>query len=232
MEQNSRPVYSGVLTEEAIADPNNTHAVLLHLVGYHRRVLEIGPATGYMSRVLVEHQGCSVTGFELSPIAAVEAQPLLHEIIVGNLEEPADLARIHGRYDVILMADVVEHLAEPGMALRALRSHLQDGGRLLVSIPNIAHWTARRALLLGRWDLTDRGLMDRTHLRWYTRSSAEHLLELAGYRIAQYRCSYVFPAHWRLGSGQRFAAWAQRRTMPGPFDGLFAIQSIFVAVSP
>ncbi len=222
-------VYDGALTEAALADPNNTHAILLRLVGNDKEVLEIGPATGYMTRVLSGQQGCRVTGFEINPAAAAAAQPFLKRLIIGDLENPHDLAKIDGPFDVILIADVLEHLAAPEVPLRELRDYLCPGGRLMVSLPNVAHWSVRRALLFGRWELTGRGLMDRTHLRWYTRRTATALIEAAGYRVVTRRCSYVFPAHWRFGIGPRLAAWAQRRTLPKAFDELFAIQHIFEA---
>ncbi len=222
-------VYDGQLTAQALSDPNNTHAILLREVGADRTVLEIGPATGYMTQVMAQRQ-CRVTGFEIDAAAAARAQPYLQHLVIGDLENPRDGARIVGEFDVILMADVLEHLAWPALPLRALRQHLCPSGRLIVSLPNVAHWSARRALLVGRWELEERGLMDRTHLRWYTRSSATALLESTGYRVLQRRCSYVFPAHWRLGWGPRLAAWAQGRSMPPAFDELFGIQHIFVAV--
>lgn len=222
-------VYTGALTQAALADPNNTHAILLRWVGRDKDVLEIGPATGYMSRVMAGPQNCRVVGFEIDAGAAAQAAPYLQRLILGNLENPADLAQIDGTFDVILIADVAEHLVEPRLALETFRTHLKPDGRLIVSIPNVAHWSVRRSLLQGRWDLTDRGLMDRTHLRWYTRSTATELLESVGYRILSRRCSYVFPAHWRFNSGPRLAAWAQARAMPAAWDGLFAIQHLFLA---
>lgn len=223
-------VYDGTLTDAALADPNNTHAILLRLVGEERNVFEVGPATGYMTQIMAERQNCRVTGFEINAVAATAARPYLQRMIVGDLENPQDLAQVNGQFDVILIADVLEHIAWPVEPLRTLHGCLGSSGRLIVSLPNVGHWSARRALLLGRWDLTDRGLMDRTHLRWYTRRTAVALLESTGYRVVKRRCSYAFPAHWRFGLGPRLAAWAQARAMPGAFDDLFALQHIFVAV--
>src|SRR5574341_818219 len=240
-------VYDGSLTDAALADPNNTHAILLRLVGEAQDVLEIGPATGYMTQVMVQRHQCRVTAFEINAAAASAAKVYVQRLIIGDLENPQDLAQVadppadpagprgatsaraDGQFDVILIADVLEHLAWPVEPLRTLRGCLRSSGRLIVSLPNVAHWSVRRALLLGRWDLTDRGLMDRTHLRWYTRRTAAALLESAGYRVVRRRCSYAFPAHWRFGLGPRLAAWAQARAMPGTFDDLFALQHIFVA---
>lgn len=227
----SLPIYGGALDDAALADPNNTHTILLQLVGDNRDVLEVGCATGYMTRVLSERQHCRVTGFEINAVAASSAQPYLRALIVGNLENPDDLAQVSGQFEVLLMADVIEHLACPELSLRGLRRSLRAGGRLIASLPNVAHWSVRRALLFGKWELADRGIMDRTHLRWYTRRTATSLIESAGYRVMQHRASYVFPAHGRFHLGQRYAAWAQRRIMPRAFDNLFALQHIFVAVT-
>jgi 2-polyprenyl-3-methyl-5-hydroxy-6-metoxy-1,4-benzoquinol methylase len=224
--------YGGRLDETALADANNTHAILLRLVGHGRDVLEIGCATGYMSRILSEQQQCRVTGFEINPVAAEEARPFLKQLVVGNVEDAADREQITGSYDVILIADVLEHLAWPEEPLRNLRRHLRPSGRLIVSLPNVAHWSVRRALLRGRWQLTERGLMDRTHLRWYTRKTALALIEGTGYHPVAHYASYAFPGHWRLGIGPRLAQWAQRRQMPAFFGNLFAIQHIFVATLP
>lgn len=223
-------IYEGVLTAAALADPNNTHTILLQLIGRERTVLEVGCATGYMTRVLVEQQNCRVTGFEINGEAAAGAKPFLQRLIVGDLENPVDVSHIQSQFDVILIADVIEHLAMPQEPLRTLRHLLNDKGRLIISLPNVAHWSIRRALLFGQWDLTDRGVMDRTHLRWYTRDTAVALLESAGYRVVQHRASYVFPAHGRFGWGQRVAAWAQAHTILSVFDALFAIQHIFVFI--
>ncbi len=224
------PIYRGELTNAALADCNNTHTILLELIGKYRSVLEVGCATGYLTRILSEHNRCRVTGFEINPIAAETARPYLQNLIIGNLENPADVRRVQNRFDVIVMADVIEHLALPEVPLRTLHDSLAPGGQLLVSIPNVAHWTIRRMLLLGKWELADRGIMDRTHLRWYTHKTAYQLIEACGYRIIKHRASYIFPAHWRANWGHRFAVWAQRRSMPRFFDDLFAVQHIFVAV--
>lgn len=222
-----QPIYTGTVTAAALGDPNNTHSILLRLVPDGSSVLELGCATGYLTRILVEQKGCTVTGFEINETAAQQARPFLHQLFLGDLENSSDVAQIDGIFDVILIADVLEHLQNPDQALGLLRPYLAPKGRLVVSLPNVAHWSVRRLLLSGNWNLTDRGLMDRTHLRWFTRKTAQNLLRSAGFNIVGRRVSYGFPAHWRFGFGQRVATLAQRRTMPGQFDDLFAIQHIF-----
>ena len=225
----SKPIYVGDLTQQALQDSNNTHSILLNWIADGSRVLEIGCATGYMTRVLTTQKSCSVDGFEINEEAAEQARPFLNRLWVGNLEDRADLGQIDGIYDVILVADVFEHLRWPETVLAQLRNHLLPRGYVLISLPNVAHWSVRRALLLGRWDLTDRGLMDRTHLRWFTRSTAEAMIRQAGFSVEQRRASYAFPAHWRAQLGPRVAAFAQKRNMPPWFDDLFAVQHLFLA---
>jgi SAM-dependent methyltransferase len=86
-------------------------------------------------------------------------------------------------FDVIVAGDVLEHLPRPEELLGELRPLLAPGGTLLVSVPNVANVTVRAALLFGRFPYAERGILDRTHLRFYTRASARALLEGAGYRV-------------------------------------------------
>lgn len=225
----SKPIYVGDLTQQALQDSNNTHTILLNWIVDNSRVLEIGCATGYMTRVLTAQKSCIVDGFEINEEAAEQARPFLNRLWVGNLEDKADLGQIDGLYDVVLVADVFEHLCHPELVLSQLRQHLLPGGDVLISLPNVAHWSVRRALLFGRWDLTDRGLMDRTHLRWFTRSTAEAMIRQAGFSVERRRASYAFPAHWRAQLGPCVAAFAQKRNMPPWFDDLFAVQHLFQA---
>ncbi len=136
-----------------------------------------------MSEALVA-KGCEVTGFERDPARAAEARRRCPTIHVGDLESDADLAQLEGPFDVILFGDVLEHLRAPTRVLASVRSLLSPGGQVVTSIPNIGVWRGRWATLRGRFDYTDSGLFDRTHLRFFTRSSAHRMVRDAGYRIA------------------------------------------------
>ncbi len=219
--------YGGTISEQVLSDRNNTFAILLDLVGQEKKILEIGCATGYMTAIL-QQRGNQVWGVEIDPLAAEKARPFAEEIWVGNLDKDADRAQIKGTFDVILITDVLEHLVFPADLLKFLTSHLADGGQLIVSVPNVAHWSIRRNLLRGRWDLTETGLMDRTHLYWFTRQTGRELLTQAGYQIIDQRASYVFPAHNRLNWGQKFVQPLQKSGF-NFWPSLFAIQNIYVA---
>ena len=149
------------------------------------RVLEFGCATGYMSRVLRDDRGCRVTGFECSAAAAQQAAPFCERLIVGDIEDEARWAQLTGPYDVVMFADVLEHLRDAETVLRRARELLVADGFLLISMPNVAHHTVRWQLLRGRFDYTESGLLDDTHLRFYTRSSTLALLRRCGFRVEE-----------------------------------------------
>jgi 2-polyprenyl-3-methyl-5-hydroxy-6-metoxy-1,4-benzoquinol methylase len=162
---------------------DSTHAKVVRLIGPGKRVLELGPATGYMSRVLQE-RGCRVVAIELDPAMAARAAAFCERIIVGDLER-LDLERELGddRFDAIVAADVLEHLRDPLAILRRLKPYLCPNGVVVASLPNVAHGSVRLALLGGRFPYGERGLLDRTHLRFYTREGIESLFEEAGLAI-------------------------------------------------
>jgi 2-polyprenyl-3-methyl-5-hydroxy-6-metoxy-1,4-benzoquinol methylase len=167
-------------TDVDLSNQNNSHTLMVELVGGTKRVLDVGCATGYLARALVE-RGCTVSGVELDAEAAEEARPHLERLVVGDLET-MDLAEAFGedRFDVIVFGDVLEHLRNPLPVLRRAKALLADRGSVVASIPNIAHGSVRLALLAGRFDYQDLGLLDTTHVRFFTRSSVEDLFREAG----------------------------------------------------
>jgi 2-polyprenyl-3-methyl-5-hydroxy-6-metoxy-1,4-benzoquinol methylase len=168
-------------------ESGSTHADVVLLVGEHRRVLELGPATGYMSRAF-KARGCTVVGIELDAEMARQAEPHLERLIVGDLDE-LDLEAELGdeRFDAIVAADVLEHLVDPLAVLRRLEPFLADDGAFVLSIPNVAHGSVRLALLEGRFDYQDIGLLDRTHKTFFTRQSLEQMLDDAELGLAELR---------------------------------------------
>jgi 2-polyprenyl-3-methyl-5-hydroxy-6-metoxy-1,4-benzoquinol methylase len=163
------------------------HRIVLEHVPDGARVLDVGCATGYLAAEL-SARGCTVDGIEVDPVAAQQARAHCREVVVGDLEAPATHGEVQrmlagARPDVILCADVLEHLRDPWAVLTWLRTLSAPGGHAVVSVPNIAHWTARRALLRGRFDYADYGLLDRTHLRFFTRASAAELARRAGFAV-------------------------------------------------
>lgn len=168
-----------------LTNDNTTYTKLIRWTGDGKRVLEIGCHTGAMSKYLKDN-GCLVTGVEIDPQAALEAKSICHSLIEGNIESEEIFGRLMGTYDVIVFADVLEHLMSPEKILSKIKNLLSSGGYVLISLPNIAHWSVRRNLLLGKFQYQEVGLMDKTHLHFYTFDSFKKLIEQQGYSIEKW----------------------------------------------
>ena len=157
---------------------------VMRLVGTGKTVLEIGCASGAMTRCLSQQLDCRVTAFEINAEDAAEARPFCDVIHIGNVED-IDLARTVGinQFDVAVYADVLEHLRDPVAALRKTRPVLKDDGYLVACVPNIAHAALAYDLALGRFDYRQVGLLDDTHIRFFTKSSLFLAFEASGYAI-------------------------------------------------
>jgi len=167
--------------------PGSTHNLVLGLVEPGSRVLEFGCATGYMSQALRDRLGARVVGVELNAEAAQLAAVHLDRVLVGDAEE-LDLEAELGsdRFDAVLFADVLEHLRDPAALLRRVRPLIAEGGVVIASIPNIAHASVRLALLGGSFRYREQGLLDETHLRFFTREGVQDLFESSGYVVTQW----------------------------------------------
>ena len=157
----------------------------LNLIGEGKRVLELGCASGYMSKSMSE-RGCTVVGVEIDPEAAALAEPHCERVIVADLDSFDPAEELDGeRFDAILATDLLEHLKDPGRLLSAVRETLEPGGHIVVTVPNVAHGSVRLALLNGRFPYGTRGLLDRTHLRFFTLETLDRLLEESGYAVVE-----------------------------------------------
>lgn len=164
------------------ADRFSSHSLILDgfpEAGSGRSVLDVGCGDGHLARVLTE-RGYRVTGLDNDRAALSAASHFCDCVIEADLDrfEPAG----HGPFDWILAADVLEHVPDPLAVSRRLVLALADDGVIVVSVPNVAHLYVRLALLSGRWDYAERGILDRTHLRFFTRRSLRQLLDSAGIR--------------------------------------------------
>jgi 2-polyprenyl-3-methyl-5-hydroxy-6-metoxy-1,4-benzoquinol methylase len=162
---------------------NESRAMCVRLVGNGKRVLEFGCATGRVTAALAQ-QGCRVTGVDRDAEAAERARPYADEIVILDLDDREFDGKLAGqRWEVALFGDVLEHLRDPLRVLRGARALLEPQGTLVVSAPNVAHADVRLALLAGDFPYRPFGLLDETHLRFFTLSSLSQLVEDAGFLI-------------------------------------------------
>jgi len=154
---------------------------LLRLWGNRRDldVLDVGCGFATTSQH-IRARGNRVTGIETAAEAVQVARERIDEVIAADLRT-LDLGE--RRFDAILFADILEHLAWPEEVLTRYLGLLKPGGRVFVSLPNIGLWSVRLSLAFGRFQYTDTGVLDRTHLRFFTRSSAKRLIAGAGLRV-------------------------------------------------
>ncbi|UFS72426.1 glycosyltransferase [Geomonas sp. RF6] len=147
-----------------------------------RTVLDVGCAAGGLGAALKKRQDAEIWGIEPAAEASAQAAVVLDRVFASPVEEV--VAQLPERYfDAIVCADVLEHLADPGTILTALEGKIAPGGELVASVPNVRHWSVVRGLLEGDWSYQDAGILDRGHLRFFTRKSALALLEGAGFTV-------------------------------------------------
>jgi 2-polyprenyl-3-methyl-5-hydroxy-6-metoxy-1,4-benzoquinol methylase len=152
-----------------------------------RRVLDLGCSSGALGAALKARQDCQVVGVELDPDYATDAAGRLDEVLTADVQELAgaeDLEDRLGRFDVLLCADVLEHLVDPWAALGRFGALVEPGGTAVVSLPNVRFWETFWQLgAKGTFPRRAEGIFDRTHLRWFTASDAWTLLEGAGFEV-------------------------------------------------
>ncbi|MEM0010911.1 MAG: class I SAM-dependent methyltransferase [Conexivisphaerales archaeon] len=165
-----------------ISEAHGPHVKIIRHVGRGRRVLDVGCATGYLAEELTE-KGNEVYGIEVDSEAAMEAREYYKDVLVADVESLEELPYPEKFFDIVICADVLEHLRKPDRVLRMLKRYLKPEGLLIVSLPNIAYWRVRMNLLLGKFDYEEVGIMDRTHLRFFTIKTGKELIERCGFKI-------------------------------------------------
>jgi 2-polyprenyl-3-methyl-5-hydroxy-6-metoxy-1,4-benzoquinol methylase len=128
-------------------------------------------------------RGFAVTCIEGSAELAALGRDKCHEMIVADLDKP--LPQLTGQFDVIVYGDILEHLRNPMEVFKGFNRYLRPNGRVIVSVPNVTHAWVRWNLLLGRFPYANRGILDRTHLRFFTLRSFQAFLRDAGLEVEE-----------------------------------------------
>lgn len=165
---------------------NSTHQIILEEVAPDLMVLDVGCGPGYLGKELSK-KGCKLFGIEINPSYISEAKPYYKQIIQCNLDTISELPFTKESFDCILFADVVEHLKYPEESIRSLLDFLKPGGIVIISVPNVANFTIRLKLLFGNFDYAESGIMDRTHLHFFTLKSIKKFAVDLGLSINKIR---------------------------------------------
>lgn len=163
-----------------INDLNDSSALLYHFVNENSKVLDVGCATGELAEMLNLKKNCAVVGMEYDDEALAESRKktTFEEVLKVDLNHfnAKDFSALEKRFDYIILGDVLEHLLNPSDVVEKLKLFLRPGGYFLFSIPNIAHASIKANLLLNSWDYTELGILDKTHVRFFTASSISQFL--------------------------------------------------------
>lgn len=150
-----------------------------------KRILDVGCAAGRLGEILKkERPDREVWGIEAIHEVAAEAKERLDHVIIGDVEQMDPYPLPERYFDCLICGDVLEHLRDPQTVLTRLRKHLTPGATLITNVPNIGHWSVVAGLLQGKFEYADKGLLDRTHLRFFTPESLKNMLWEAGYLVA------------------------------------------------
>ena len=168
-------------------EPAEASGLLVDGIPHGARVLDVGCGDGTLSLMLRDKKDADVIGLEPNRERADAAAS--RGVSVFQMELSPALSEKLGLFDVVMFADVLEHIPDPAAVLKTAAGMLRPGGIVLASVPNVAHWTVRLNLLKGKFEYTHTGIMDSTHLRWYTRSSLIELFNEAGYSVDGIRSS-------------------------------------------
>jgi len=163
-------------------DVHSSHHKILDLVGEGKKVMDVGCSRGYLAAKFKE-KGCFVLGIESDPQSALIAKEFCDELVTGDVEQLDKLKYPENYFDVIVFADVLEHLKHPENVLINLKKYLKKDGRIIASLPNIARIDIRMKLLLGKFDYEEGGILDKTHLRFFTLKNAKKLFINCGLNI-------------------------------------------------
>jgi len=173
---------------------SETHRQVIAWVTPGSSVLEAGCASGYVGKVLVETKGCRVTGIELDPHAAREARENGLTVIEGSLEDPQFRASVNEQFDFVLATDVLEHLRDPAVVLDDFKRWLCPQGRAIIAVPNVATWQIRSQLFFrGDFEYQETGILDRTHLHFFTWHTLHKLVESQGWTVVDTMQEWALP---------------------------------------
>lgn len=170
--------------------------IIANMIGKEKSVLDCGCGDGKIAQIL-KKAGCHVVGIEIEPTSSKIAGQFCHRVIVGNLEEKRTFEQLDGSaFDCVLFSDVLEHLVNPRKVITRYAGFLRPSGHFIVSLPNVAYWRIRLHLLWGRWDLSNEGILDETHLHYFTLRTSLNLFSRAGLEVVELRVPHDPRGGW------------------------------------
>lgn len=231
MEQRHRYEYNIDIKDTTAA------ATVVRMVGRNKRVLELGAGPGSITRLLHGYCGCHVTAIEIDENAIKKLSSFCENVYRCDLNDQSwnSVLSKEGKFEVVVAADVLEHLYDPRVTLRNVRDVLDNNGYVVVSLPHIAHNAVIACLLQEDWEYHDWGLLDKTHIRFFGMQNMQRLFNDSGFKIIEAEFIVIPPertefagfwrhvteelkqhlAHNRFGSVYQVVVKAQPDSSPG-----------------
>jgi 2-polyprenyl-3-methyl-5-hydroxy-6-metoxy-1,4-benzoquinol methylase len=181
MEQRHRYEYNIDINDTTAA------ATVVRMVGRNKRVLELGAGPGSITRLLYGNCGCHVTAVEIDEDAIKKLSSFCKNVYRCDLNDQSwnSVLSKEEKFEVIVAADVLEHLYDPRVTLRNARDVLDNDGYVVVSLPHIAHNAVIACLLQEDWEYHDWGLLDKTHIRFFGMQNIQRLFNDSGFKIIE-----------------------------------------------
>ncbi len=173
------------------SNPSSIDSISTGMVPSGTKILDIGCATGYMAEYLQEYKNCTVVGVENNQEQAQLAQKMCSVVFVGSIESPEvqfqidQYVRKESLFNCVYMSEVIEHLVDPWKILAVLQRWLRRDGCLIITTCNIANWRMRKELMKGKWAYQEYGVLDKTHLRFFTYETFRQMLLDSDYQIIE-----------------------------------------------
>jgi methionine biosynthesis protein MetW len=166
-------------------NPFSVHQKIIQCVGKQKKVLDVGCAVGILAKEM-KNNDCEVVGIELDEKSANIAQEHCVELVRGDVESIELKDYYSNFFDFIIFADVLEHLRDPDDVLKRFVKYLKDDGYIIVSLPNIANWRIRLKLLSGNFNYETHGILDESHLRFFTEKTVKDLITNSKLEISKF----------------------------------------------
>lgn len=185
-----------------IDNPSNAHGIQLGMIERGQKILDVGCHSGIMGSLIKARKGGEIVGLDYDDVALEAARTRLDRVYKADLEREGWaeelLAKGESNFDVAIFGDVLEHIREPRLILHETKRLLKPQGKVIVSLPNVANLRVRLGLLRGNFNYAESGILDKTHLRFFTMESAHRLLDESGYDLEVSDVAGYSLPHWLI----------------------------------
>lgn len=208
--------------------PFEIHSMAYDLVEPGSTVLDIGCASGYFAKAL-QKKHCHVTGVDIDRKAVANAKKYCDSVVAADMDTEERKRIPKKKYDYILLLDIIEHLKQTDTLLIELKKRLSKNGKIIISTPNIAHLSVRLRLLAGHFDYTEYGLLDSSHIHFFTKKTLAHTLHSHGLTIHTMTASADFGQIPVLGKFLRRVPKIIQYNITKLFPAILGVQWLAVA---